>query len=334
MLFIAISMRLADYGITINRYIVLLLGVWLTIVCIYFMIGKNNIKFIPISLCVMMLLTSFGPWSMFSVSEKSQSERLKTILTENGILKDGKVVNEQTIKVDSNYYSQQFEYPNATLVNDSINNEIKSIIDYLDDFHGFNSLKDIYTQDFETQILDYNNKKERWSRINEGEIYMKALGLEYKHVYIDYEHNYFSYSTTYNNNLTEVAGYDYMIKFNLYLSSGVNSLTTFKVNDDTFEFRNNTDNSYKMNVFKNNKIVTEVDFKILQKSLFAKYGMENSYDLPQQHLLLVGLTEQMSYKVNVENMAFNKVDGVLKLNSVNGTFFFKLNEIPTTSVKE
>ena len=49
MLFIAISMRLADYGITINRYIVLLLGVWLTIVCFYFMIGKNNIKFIPIT---------------------------------------------------------------------------------------------------------------------------------------------------------------------------------------------------------------------------------------------------------------------------------------------
>jgi hypothetical protein len=62
--------------------------------------------------------------------------------------------------------------------------------------------------------------------------------------------------------------------------------------------------------------------------------MKNSYDLPQQDLLLIGLTEQMSYKVNVENMAFNKVDGVLKLNSVNGTFFFKLNEIPTTSVKE
>jgi hypothetical protein len=334
MLFIAISMRLADYGVTINRYIILLLGVWLTIVCVYFMVGKNNIKFIPISLCVMMLLTSFGPWSMFSVSENSQSERLKEILTEHGILKDGKIVNEQLLSVDSNFYQQDFQYPNAELVNDSINNEIKSIIDYLDDFHGFNSLKDVYTQDYEAQILAYNNKKERWSRINEGEIYMKALGLEYKHVYIDYENNYFSYSTTYNNNLTEVAGYDYMIKFNLYLSSNANPLTTFKVNDDTFEFRNNTDNSYKMNVYKNNNLVTEVDFKVLQKSLFAKYGMKNSYDLPQQDLLMIGLTEQLSYKVNVENMAFSKENGALKLNSVNGTFFFKLNDIPSTSVEE
>ena len=44
MLFIAISMRLADYGITINRYIVLLLGVWLTIVCVYFMNTLPKVK--------------------------------------------------------------------------------------------------------------------------------------------------------------------------------------------------------------------------------------------------------------------------------------------------
>jgi hypothetical protein len=220
------------------------------------------------------------------------------------------------------------------LVNDSINNEIKSIIDYLDNYHGFNAVKEIYTQDFETQISNYNNKKERWSRINEAEIYMRALGLEYKYTYIDYENNYFSYSTSYNSSVTEVAGYDYMIKFNLYLTNGANSLTTFNVKDDVYEFRNNPENSYKMNVFRNKKIVTEIDFKILKESLNAKYGMKNSYDLPQKDLLMVGLTEQMSYKVNVENMAFSKEDGELKLSSVNGTFFFKLIEIPSTSVVE
>ena len=46
MLFIAINMRIGDYGITINRYIILLLGCWLTLVAIYFAIGKTNIKFI------------------------------------------------------------------------------------------------------------------------------------------------------------------------------------------------------------------------------------------------------------------------------------------------
>lgn len=326
MLFIAISMRLADYGITINRYIVLLLGVWLTIVCFYFIMGKNNIKFIPISLCVMMLLMSFGPWSMFNVSENSQSERLKTILTENGILKDGKVVNEQTIKIDSNYYSQDYEYPNNKLVTDSLNNEIKSIIDYLDDYHGFNGVKDIYSQDFESQILNYNNKKERWSRINEAEIYMKALGLEYKHTYIDYKNDYSSYSVTYNNNLVNVSGYDYMIKFNYYDSKSSYALTTFSIGEDKFVLKNNEDNSFKMNLFKNDKLVTEIDFKATQEYLFTKFGKGNHYDLTQKQLSFSGLAENIGYKISLENIAITTSDNKLKLNSTNGTLFLKLNQ--------
>lgn len=326
MLFIAISMRLADYGVTINRYIVLLLGVWLTIVCFYFIMGKNNIKFIPISLCVMMLLMSFGPWSMFNVSENSQAERLKTILTENGILKDGKVVNEQTIKIDSNYYSQDYEYPNNKLVTDSLNNEIKSIIDYLDDYHGFNGVKDIYSQDFESQILNYNNKKERWSRINEAEIYMKALGLEYKHTYIDYKNDYSSYSVTYNNNLVDVSGYDYMIKFNYYDSKSNYALTTFTIGEDKFVLKNNEDNSFKMNLFKNDKLVTEIDFKATQEYLFTKFGKGNHYDLTQKQLSFSGLAENIGYKISLENIAITTSDNKLKLNSTNGTLFLKLNQ--------
>jgi uncharacterized protein DUF4153 len=326
MLFIAISMRLADYGVTINRYIVLLLGVWLTIVCFYFIMGKNNIKFIPISLCVMMLLMSFGPWSMFNVSENSQAERLKTILTENGILKDGKVVNEQTIKIDSNYYSQDYEYPNNKLVTDSLNNEIKSIIDYLDDYHGFNGVKDIYSQDFESQILNYNNKKERWSRINEAEIYMKALGLEYKHTYIDYKNDYSSYSVTYNNNLVDVSGYDYMIKFNYYDSKSSYALTTFTIGEDKFALKNNEDNSFKMNLFKNDKLVTEIDFKATQEYLFTKFGKGNHYDLTQKQLSFSGLAENIGYKISLENIAITTSDNKLKLNSTNGTLFLKLNQ--------
>ncbi|TXB64240.1 DUF4153 domain-containing protein [Vicingus serpentipes] len=326
MLFIAISMRLADYGVTINRYIVLLLGVWLTIVCFYFIMGKNNIKFIPISLCVMMLLMSFGPWSMFNVSENSQAERLKTILTENGILKDGKVVNEQTIKIDSNYYSQDYEYPNNKLVTDSLNNEIKSIIDYLDDYHGFNGVKDIYSQDFESQILNYNNKKERWSRINEAEIYMKALGLEYKHTYIDYKNDYSSYSVTYNNNLVDVSGYDYMIKFNYYDSKSSYALTTFTIGEDKFALKNNEHNSFKMNLFKNDKLVTEIDFKATQEYLFNKFGKGNHYDLTQKQLSFSGLAENIGYKISLENIAITTSDNKLKLNSTNGTLFLKLNQ--------
>jgi hypothetical protein len=77
-LFIAIFMRVGDYGITINRYVILFLGVWLSIVCLYTAIGKTNIKFIPTSLACLLIIVSFGPWGMFSFSETSQVNRLKS----------------------------------------------------------------------------------------------------------------------------------------------------------------------------------------------------------------------------------------------------------------
>lgn len=51
-LFIAIGMRTNEYGITVSRYVILLLGVWLGILCIYTALGKTNIKFIPASLAI------------------------------------------------------------------------------------------------------------------------------------------------------------------------------------------------------------------------------------------------------------------------------------------
>ena len=43
-LFLAIKMRIEDYGITINRYIIILLGIWLVLVSTYFSVGQKNIK--------------------------------------------------------------------------------------------------------------------------------------------------------------------------------------------------------------------------------------------------------------------------------------------------
>lgn len=60
-LFIAIFMRLNDYGLTINRYSILMLGIWLSVICLYTALGKTNIKFIPTSLVLFLLLISFGP---------------------------------------------------------------------------------------------------------------------------------------------------------------------------------------------------------------------------------------------------------------------------------
>lgn len=78
LLFIAIWVRIADYAITEPRYFLVLLSFWLSGITIYFLIAKSpNIQTIPISLCALALLSTFGPQSASSIAERSQLVRYK-----------------------------------------------------------------------------------------------------------------------------------------------------------------------------------------------------------------------------------------------------------------
>jgi hypothetical protein len=331
MLFIAISMRLNDYGITINRYIIYLLGIWLSLVCLYFIVGKTNIKFIPVSLFIVVVLMSFGPWSMFSVSEKSQSNRLKHILEENNFLKDGKIVNEQTIVIDTNYNRETFVPQNQQLLNDSLKNEIKSILDYLDNYHGFNSIKEWYTQGFDEKIQTHNLKKERWQRINEAEVYMRALGLDYR-LYYTSENNYISFSSNYQDKLINIKGYDYETRINGYyynrneFNKDENLVTPFSIDSTRYEFKTDLKNEYLIIVYQNNEVFSKIDLTPLKERLVKKYGMEQRYDLPQEELTLIDSSATFNVKLVLENISFNNEKNKLELNSYNGLIYFSVKE--------
>lgn len=77
----AIYKRVSDYGVTEERYILIILGVWLTGVSIYFLVfRKDNIKIIPVSLFICVLLGTYGPQGAASVSRQSQLRRLAKLM--------------------------------------------------------------------------------------------------------------------------------------------------------------------------------------------------------------------------------------------------------------
>jgi hypothetical protein len=87
LLLLAIWRRISEYGMTENRYYVVVLGVWLLAASLYFTFSAaKNIKLIPISLSLIALISVYGPWSSFSVSENIQIGRLEKILLRNDIL--------------------------------------------------------------------------------------------------------------------------------------------------------------------------------------------------------------------------------------------------------
>ncbi|MCK5760943.1 MAG: DUF4153 domain-containing protein, partial [Candidatus Delongbacteria bacterium] len=97
MLFFAIFKRVGQYGITEKRYFIMFLALWLFGVSVYFVIKKNaKLKYLPISLSIISLLSLFGPWSCFNISIASQKGRLGKLLVDSEILVDGKIIKNES----------------------------------------------------------------------------------------------------------------------------------------------------------------------------------------------------------------------------------------------
>ncbi|UII28753.1 DUF4153 domain-containing protein [Fulvivirga maritima] len=80
-LFLAIYRRVDEYGLTENRYFLYLLDFWLLGIAVYFSFFKSkNIKLVPISLAVVILLSSFGPWGAFGWSARNQANRFEELI--------------------------------------------------------------------------------------------------------------------------------------------------------------------------------------------------------------------------------------------------------------
>lgn len=164
LLFVAIFTRLLEYGFTEARYYVVLLALWLTLVVGYFMLKKNpGIKFIPISLFVFGLFSLLMPFAnAFSVAKNSQKNNLMKVLTENKLLKDGKIDFSRKVKIEVvNEISDKFRFLDErgqldyllTLVDDNQSKNIAPGYRSWDFRRKFGNI--IYQKDSEDSIYKY-----------------------------------------------------------------------------------------------------------------------------------------------------------------------------------
>jgi hypothetical protein len=94
LLFIAMSRRIADYGLTEERYLMVLIGVWALVLAGIRIVrgGDFDLRLVPGVLALLLLAASFGPGGAIGFSVMSQKSELASILTEKRMLVDGKVV--------------------------------------------------------------------------------------------------------------------------------------------------------------------------------------------------------------------------------------------------
>jgi Domain of unknown function (DUF4153) len=94
LLFIAVSRRIADYGLTEERYMIVLVGVWaLILAAIRIARGPDfDLRLLPGVLALLLIAASFGPGGAIGFSVMSQKAELASILAAKNMLAGGKFV--------------------------------------------------------------------------------------------------------------------------------------------------------------------------------------------------------------------------------------------------
>ena len=174
MMFISMGIRINEYGITENRYFALVLGLWVFGIMLYFIFSKKlkNI-IIPIVLSIIVINSGFGPLSSFSVSKRSQNHRLKTILVNNSMLVDNKIVATKDI-------------------NEEDREEISGVLAYFNRNHSLEDVKYL-PKDFKPQDME------------------DVFGFSYGEANINGD-NYFNLNAENEAGVIDVSGYDYFIE--------------------------------------------------------------------------------------------------------------------------
>lgn len=194
LLFFSIYLRIAQYGITLNRYYVIALALWLLFIAGYFLISRTKrIKLIPVSLFFVALISNYGPFSAFAVSVDSQRDRLIEIGEKYRFFKDGKFVKVQQ--------------PAEVTYDD--NKTFYEVLDYLTDTYHYDAIQDLFAVDINAAV-----KKSGRYRLDDS--LLASVGLSYEPGTGSYGRDHFSFSSNAYNQPLKVTGFDYCFTWDYY----------------------------------------------------------------------------------------------------------------------
>lgn len=301
LLYVAILRRISDYGITPNRYFVLVSAIWVSAMILYFIFSKKkNIKIIPASLAIITFLIGFGAWSAYPVSERSQLSRLDNILLKNNAWGAGQ---PDTLK--------------TAQLNDSIGVEINQVLDFLEGCNnGLEHLEKHWNMDLSGKG-EYNKDSimlNQYTAANKLKLKLKNTSTYY---YRNSSNNRFYWRSEKEWNLLDISDYDYITK-EKYLSSGNDTVKLnlknsacniyFSENDDNL-ILNDGDETICKSVKSYIEVMQSEGYRIDEYS--GSYGNLDFEMNSTKHHFLFKVSRISGDKDNSNNIILNGISFVL-----------------------
>jgi len=273
MLFASISIRVHQYGLTEKRCLIIILGLWLLGISLYFIWSiRQNIKIIFYSLFIVMLIAVFmAP----AVSKFSQLRRLEHLLTDNQILVDGKVkkIEKQEIGFDDQKeISSIMNYIDKTYGPKVLQKWFNKHLDELEDFKDIAWLKD----------LEYTESRKTGINIQPG-------------INIQDDERFFSFSSPDSSSVSNfsVTEYDYLLQLNAGWGSDWSNLGMVKP-ERKYDFILEKD-AWFLQIKKDQKLLAKIDLEPFLDQL--KNSNFDRYNVPSKEMMIETETTEAHFEI-------------------------------------
>ena len=324
MFFYAIYLRIKQYDITVNRYFVVVFGLWLLVISLYFIFSKKkNLIAIPAGLALFIIIISVIPkYNVYSLPEARQLVRLETNLQKAWILQDNKIT----------------PLKNYSDISEDLSKNIYSWIDYLCDFNSCNNIKELFPKIYieieeeskkewkekiKRDLEYYEENKDKYDYLDEKHkkrienrkyevprswtIKTKITDkIKVKNYFYENEDNrkFFEYSKDYNQDFfpIDTKGYSKMYRIINY--------SKWNKQENYAEF---DAEKWEIIIKENNIEIDRFSLKEINEKLIKKFGKNDKRNLKKEDLTFE--LEWWKYKIFFENVVVKNPDYKEKINS-------------------
>lgn len=288
----AVFQRTYQYGITENRYYVLISIFWL-LFCMILYIRNMNVTGVFISLIICFIISVYTPLSAKNVSNFSQNQRLKRILIKYGALKDGKI-SKITQKLTNRQGSQihttiQYMSDNSTIAKLNFKNEKGEVYSTLGDLEKGLDVKESW-KDYSIYDSEDDDREK------------------------DDEHKIVTYKIKNSENaeiISDIAGYDNFVSYrkvdNIDPVDQENESEKYKITIKNKIITINSKDGTELAKINYEEAVQQIVSKL--KTLKLQDTTDAGYEVSQKDLEYIGKAGKINYKISLRSINEETVDG-------------------------
>lgn len=294
LLFVAIFRRVSDYGITENRYFVLAIAFWNIAIILYMLFSKTKaLKVIPLSLFCIALLSSFGFWGAFSVSNKSQAKQFENLFS-------------------------KIKAANNTASYDELD-RLKSILRYLEEKKSVSILDKTTNLSLESYREKPENEHLEYGYLNDYKIW-ETLAIKLDSTSLsksDYSNRKHYYLSNYNNvkHFEDISDFDEFIYLQYYSSErqieGNDYIVDLNMNLNEISVRLKNDSIGKIEIPLHDKLKELTKFNT------------NLNEASKEDLTIEVSSKKLSAKMILSNLSFNTKIDAIELTQIQAFLFIK-----------